>query len=446
MARLLNFVIAAAVVVVVVLVCVSASSSNQVDNGDKTTNNFVQESIVRAHQELTTRLYKVFARKDSGNLILSPWSVMSLLTVTYIVAGGRTANEIGDHLHINLLRRKEILAGFEALNDIFKSAENGTAESLESWNGAFVGESVHPRHRLQKILQENLNTYIDHLVTSDNADNNTDSNATTMERDDFKELLMKKTHGLIQSVLPPSVGNAMAVWLFNIMHFQGAWQTPFNPHYTHIAKFMADGRRAVSVPTMASKAMYPRSRYPALGMRLLELPYGQSRRFALFILLPDHADGLPRLERRLRQFNLESMLSEDHWVRRAKVYLPKFKFQTDVSLMKVMKKLGFKRMFNPKFADFSRLDPNKKKKQKQKSRGSQDGAGQSPYVTQMVHKAVIEVSENGTRAAAASTLRLTSRRYTETFRINHPFMFVLRDRNLGINLFVGRVTDPTSLS
>jgi serine protease inhibitor len=84
------------------------------------TNTFVQESIVRAHQQLTTELYKTYARKSSENVIISPWSVMSLLTVTYMVAGGKTANEIGDHLRINLLRRKEILAGFEGINGMIR--------------------------------------------------------------------------------------------------------------------------------------------------------------------------------------------------------------------------------------------------------------------------------------------------------------------------------------
>ena len=70
---------------------------------------------------------------------------------------------------------------------------------------------------------------------------------------------------------------------------------------------------------MTTKASYPRSHYPELQVTLLELPYGHAGRYGLFVLLPDQEDGLPRLERRLRHFTLESMLSEKHWVRKAKV-------------------------------------------------------------------------------------------------------------------------------
>ena len=117
------------------------------------------------------------------------------------------------------------------------------------------------------------------------------------------------------------------------------------------------------------------------------------------------------------------------------MYLPKFKFQADVNLMDAMKKLGFRRMFSRKEADFSRLEPRPKRTD-----------GKSPYVSSMVQRSIIEVNENGTRAAAVTAMRLSSRRHVDYFRVNHPFMFVLRDKKLGINLFVGRVTDPRQLS
>ena len=125
------------------------------------------------------------------------------------------------------------------------------------------------------------------------------------------------------------------------------------------------------------------------------------------------------------------------------VYLPKFKFQADVNLMDAMKKLGFKRMFSPKEADFSRLEPKTKPKPRPKTKKT---VLNSPYVSSMVQRSIIEVNENGTTAAAATALRLSSRRHVDYFRVNHPFMFVLRDKRMGINLFVGRVIDPRLLS
>jgi hypothetical protein len=66
----------------------------------------------------------------------------------------------------------------------------------------------------------------------------------------------------------------------------------------------------------------------------------------------------------------------------------------------------------------------------------------SPYVSQMMHKAIIDVNENGMAASAVTASRMTSRVFVPTVRVDHPFMFVLRDKKLGINLFIGRVVDP----
>lgn len=112
------------------------------------------------------------------------------------------------------------------------------------------------------------------------------------------------------------------------------------------------------------------------------------------------------------------------------VYLPKFRLKNDVDIQGVLKSLGFKRMFLSGEASFSRLV----------------GKDHTAHVRDMTHLALIEVNENGTVAAAATALRIPTRQYVEYFRVNHPFMFVLRDKLLGINLFVGRVTDPRQLT
>lgn len=114
----------------------------------------------------------------------------------------------------------------------------------------------------------------------------------------------------------------------------------------------------------------------------------------------------------------------------SQVYLPKFKFETSLDLLNVMKQLGFKRMFTPDEADFPRLVGD---------------VTQRAYVGDVIHRAMIEVNENGTTAAATSKMQITTRGFAYIFRADHPFMFVLRDKLLGINLFVGRVAAPQLL-
>ncbi|XP_076453778.1 iripin-3-like [Babylonia areolata] len=431
----------------VTLLCTVTLATDEGEKDESDSNGFEQETIIRAHQKLSTGLYKALSRKP-GNLIISPWSVMTLLTVTYMVAGGRTASEIGDHLNVNLLRRKEILEGFERIHEMFTNtgANGSSSEVVESINGALIGRRVHPRQRLEKILRDNLHTYLHRIDTSPgrkqrDVNPQGSGNATTLPDGLRRENISEQLDGLMPG--SGEMESKLSLWLFNWMSFQGAWRTPFDPRQTHRANFWTPGAKdPVPVDTMTAKADFPRSHFPQLEMTLLELPYGQAGRYGLFILLPDHHDGLPRLERKLRRFSMESMLAQPHWARMAKVFLPKFKFKTDMLLNEAMKKLGFRRMFSPKEADFTRLE-SKRQQQKRKKNGQKSN---SPYVQTMVHRAAIEVSENGTSASASTGLRLVSRMYVYYFRVNHPFMFVLRDKTLGINLFIGRVTDPRELS
>lgn len=93
---------------------------------------------------------------------------------------------------------------------------------------------------------------------------------------------------------------------------KGTWSHTFNPRLTYPAAFKVDGQEEVRVPTMVSREVYPRGEYPELAMSLLELPYGVTRRYALFLLLPHQDGGLPVLEQRLKHFVLERVLSADH--------------------------------------------------------------------------------------------------------------------------------------
>lgn len=398
---------------------------------------FVQEMLVRAQHHLTTDVYKALSRLQ-GNLVVSPWSIMSLLTATYILAGGKTASEIEEHLKIPLLRRKELFQGFHHINSFLESQTEATAETVESISAALLGGGLHAPERLQRNLQQHLNTYINHIMVTDGYSNLIRNHSHTVSDNPEKivnEFIDRKTRGLIQELLPPGIidANQTALWLFNALYFQGEWQHKFHLRHTHQSAFKVNGNMdlEVKVPTMMLKAEFPWGHYPDLGMTLLELPYGHDGRYGLFLLLPDKDDELPQLERRLNHLRLQTVLSDDHGVRLVKVYLPKFKFHKDTDLTDVMKRLGYRKMFQAGDADFSRI---------------QGASTDSAYVTEMRHKAVIEITEDGTTAAAASAIQLSARRFAYHFRVDHPFMFVLQDKRLGINLFVGRVTDPTKLT
>nr|KAG5687914.1 hypothetical protein BaRGS_014363 [Batillaria attramentaria] len=314
-----------------------------------------------------------------------------MLTVAYILAGGRTASEIKEHLKIPLLSRKELFEGFHNIYGMFED-HNHSSEIIESVSAAFVGGGLNAPQRIQKNLQQNLNTFVDHTTITnsyDSADRNATTSTSVTPEEAINDFVIKKTRGLIGELITPGTiqANQTALWLFNVLYFQGTWQHKFNPRMTHPAEFKVDGKHPVKVPTMMVKAEIPRNHFPDLEMTVLELPYGHDGLYSLFLLLPDKDDGLPELERRLKHLRLQNVLSSQHWARLTKVFLPKFKFEKETDLMEAMRRLGFKKMFQPGDAYFSRLTGQ---------------CNDSAYVTKIEHKAVIEVNEDGTRAAAAT--------------------------------------------
>jgi serpin B len=149
---------------------------------------------------------------------------------------------------------------------------------------------------------------------------------------------------------------------------------------------------------------------------------------AFDVLLPTTLTGLPDLEKSLTLTNLTGWLGK-LTTREVQVSLPKFRAESQFSLRKALSTMGMPTAFTGK-ADFSGIDPKR-----------------GIAISEVVHKAFVDVSEQGTEAAAATgiTMRTTAMRMPEqavVFRADHPFLFLIRDTRTGVVLFIGRLTTP----
>ena len=158
----------------------------------------------------------------------------------------------------------------------------------------------------------------------------------------------------------------------------------------------------------------------------LELPYVDDE-LSMIILLPKETDGLDEFEKTLTVENLSKWLSR-LYKREVIVSVPKFKMTSQFSLASVLKSMGMTDAFSSN-ANFSGIN------------GKRD-----LFISAVIHKAYIDVNEEGTEAAAATavTIRLTSIGPSQTpiFRADHPFLFLIRDNHSGSILFIGRVMNP----
>jgi serpin B len=155
----------------------------------------------------------------------------------------------------------------------------------------------------------------------------------------------------------------------------------------------------------------------------------------MLILLPDNVDGLPALEHSLTTGNFEKWTGALGYEDRVIVYLPRFKITQQFELSSTLEGLGMKAAFDPDSADFSAMTGDK-----------------SLVISAAIHKAYIDLDENGTEAAAATAVIVEmatamAPQYAPpppiVFTADHPFLFLIRDNASGAILFMGRVTDPT---
>ncbi len=152
---------------------------------------------------------------------------------------------------------------------------------------------------------------------------------------------------------------------------------------------------------------------------------------SMAILLPKRSDGLKALEDSLDAAQLNTWIRKAGFRARRAVFVPKFKLTQEFDLSRTLAAMGMPDAFSPN-ADFSGMD----------------GIKRNLYISSVVHKAFVEVDEQGTEAAAATGVMVKSMAVRRpepppTFRADHPFLFLLRDTHSGSILFLGRVTNPT---
>jgi serpin B len=255
-----------------------------------------------------------------------------------------------------------------------------------------------------------------------------DFNDMTAADQTINAWVSQHTDGMIPQVLNPGdlpAGTILA--LANALYFDGLWQSPFNPQATASAAFNLSAAQSVQVPMMSMTGMPEVPTFPFYagnGFGIAELPY-QSH-IAMDILLPDAVDGLPQLVAQLTVANLQSWLT-GFTPTELVLELPKFNMDSRPATMPALQALGLTAPFIAGQANFSGID------------GAQD-----IYIDAVIHEAVLQVDETGTRAAAVTIIGGggSAQQKSVQFIVDHPFLLLLRDTVTGSVLFVGQVENP----
>jgi len=365
----------------------------------------------------------LYARLSSadGNLFFSPYSISSALAMTSAGARGNTAVQMARTLHLALPPAQlhsafaDLTArlGAEAVGpDKKKLYDLVVASALWGLKGYPYEKSF--LDLLAKDYGAGLRE-MDFSGAPDAARNEINAWVSTQTNDRIKDLLA-----------PGTIHTHTRLVLTNAIYFKGTWLTPFEKAQTADAPFQVFAGKTELVPLMSQQHGF--QYMETAEMQAVELPYAGNN-LSMIVLLPRKADGLTALGKSLSRDNL------DQWTgqlrrRDVQLFLPRFKLTSQFELADTLKAMGMVDAFSDN-ADFSGI-----------------AKSESLCIDKVIHKAFVEVNEEGTEAAAATAVLMKPTAVMirpeppVAFRADHSFVYLIRNRSTGAILFLGRLVDP----
>lgn len=382
------------------------------------------DAVVAANNRFAFDLYGQLAEKP-GNLFFSPFSGHAALTMTAAGARNETLAEMRKVLHLPT----------DAVTDV------GYGQLLPRVNGAGVA----PKKRGYQLRTANavwaqkgeswrleFQTRLAGYGTGAFRDADFIAGPEA-ERKRINDWAEQETNGRIKDLIPERViDDKTRMVLANAVYFKGLWEAPFDPKQTHPAGVftLADGTKT-AVPLMSREGGFRYYSAPEQGggwepeFEVAELPY-KGDQVSMVILLPRKPDGLPALMKKVTPDSLNQWLTQANDAKEMPLRMPKFRIETEsMSWKEPLAKLGMPTAFLDGKADFS---------------GMSDKL--LLHIHAVIHKAFVEVNEEGTEAAAATAVIMAAVSARREFVANHPFLFLIRHKPTNAILFVGRFEKP----
>ncbi len=374
------------------------------------------KELTHGNNDFACELYQNL-KGQSGNLFFSPLSISSALAMTYAGARNKTEEEMAKTFHFTL-GQKALHPTFGALiNSLNKEGQGGNYE-LNIANALWMQDGYSFRNKFLNLNKKNYSTKLNIV------------NFRTKPEIAVKTInnwVSDKTKNKIPSIISlEDIDDLTRLVITNAIYFKGKWAKQFKKSSTLQNHSFYSRTKEVKVPMMYQEGKFNYTETD--DCQIVELLY-KGNDIRMLILLPKEKFGLSKIEQQLSIENLSSWLSKIH-PEEIQLYLPKFKTTFEVSLPTTLIKMGMTEAFDGR-ADFS-------------------GITKYPelYISDVIHKAFVEIDEEGTEATAATAVILGEKsiplhiKNPIIFCADHPFIFLIQSSN-GEILFMGKITDPT---
>ncbi|NWU66442.1 A1AT antiproteinase, partial [Pterocles burchelli] len=376
--------------------------------------NLAHDKIAPSNADFAFRFYNQIREKaDNKNILFSPLSISTAFAMLSLGARSNTLSQLHKGLAFNLteMEEQEIHEGFQRvlqlLNDPHREVQ------LSMGNALFIDDRL---KLLQKFLDDITNFYYSEAVSS-----NFQNSPEAIK--EINKYIETKTHGKIVGLLK-SLDSDTVMVLVNYIFFKGYWEKPFNSLTTRDDDFLLDAKNSIKVKMMHQNKVFNIHRDEKLSCWVVEIPY-KGNATALFVL-PDEG-SMNQVEDALLKETVSNWMQS---LEKRKIYLdlPKFSISGSYDVKSLFEKMGVTEVFSDQ-ADLSGVAEKTLLK-----------------VSKAIHKAMVDVSENGTEAAAVTVIEVVpmSAEFPPPPRIrfNRPFLMMIVDKTTHSILFMGKIVNP----
>ena len=374
----------------------------------------VDKRLAAAASKFSFKLYNQIRKEQDAdkNTFVSPASVMLALAMTSNGADGTTREAMARTLEINGMGLEEVNLAFAGLKSAL--APNDPKIQLRIANSLWARNGIKLK---PSFVARNKQHYAAELATLDFAN--------PAAKDTINAWVSKNTEGKIQKIVD-HINPDDILFLINAIYFKGQWQIAFRKEDTKPDVFRLAGGQRKDLPMMSQSGSY--LYYKGNGFQAVALPYGKGA-MSMYVFLPDEQSSLDQFEQDLTSANWDLWMNS---FRRTpgELKLPRFRVEWESRLNDVLKAIGMEEAFDPARANFSQMA---------------EVSGNKIFISDVRHKSWCEVNEEGTVAAAVTsvTATLTSAPPQPfSMKVDRPFFFAIRDNQSGVLLFMGSVQDP----
>ena len=371
----------------------------------------LEKQLVESDNSFGLKLFKEIAKTQvDTNIFISPLSIAMALSMTYNGSAGTTEEAMRNTLEFGNMSFQDINESFKSLIQLLTNLDPKVKFQIANSIWYRLGFSVE-----QDFLDVNK-TYFDAEVRD------LDFSSPTAP-DIINAWVDENTNGKIKEIID-RINPLVVMYLINAIYFKGTWTYEFDKDLTTDDIFTKTDSSQVPCRMMNQEGNF--SYLENTDFQAVDLPYGDGK-FSMTILLPKPGKSID-------EFIAE--ITTENWIQwtnaftenAGKLYMPKFKLEYEIKLNKSLSNMGMGIAFDIRQADFSRINPN-----------------EDLFISEVKHKTFVEVDEEGTEAAAVTSVEISLTMTDPTgfiMVVNRPFVFIIRENHSNTILFMGKVVEP----